>query len=55
MEEAVLATLKGLVEAIEDGEEPLVFLQGEQDTLVILGSGSGIGGRGEDSGAETNQ
>lgn len=35
-EEAVLATLEGMAEAIEDGEEHSVFHQGEKDTLVIL-------------------
>lgn len=49
MEEVVLATLEGLEEAIEDGEEPLVFQQGEQDTLVILGSDFGTRGGGEGS------
>ena len=46
VEEAVLATLEGLAKAIEEGEEPLVFWQGEQDTLVILGSDSGARGGG---------
>jgi len=50
MEEVVLATLEGLVEAIEYGEEPLVLQQGEWDTLVILWLGSYIGGGGEGSG-----
>lgn len=49
MEEEILATLKGLAEPIEDGEEHSVFRQGEQDTLVILGSNNGTGGRGEGS------
>ena len=47
MEEAVLSTLEGLEETIKDEEEPLVFQLGEQVTLVILGSDSGIGGEGE--------
>lgn len=47
MKEAVLDKLKGMIEAIEDGEEPMVFQQGEQDTLVILGSDSSTWGRGE--------
>ena len=47
MKEAVLVTLEGLAEAIEDGEELPVFQQGKQDTLVILESDSGIGGGGE--------
>lgn len=46
--EAVLATLEVLAKAIENREEPPVFQQGEQDTLVILGSDSGIGGGGKD-------
>ena len=50
MEEAILATIEGLAKDIEDKEEPLAFRQGEQDTLVILGSDSGTGGRGEGSG-----
>ena len=50
MEDVVLSTLEGLVEAIEDWEEPLVFLQGKQDTLVILGLKSGTGGGGEGNG-----
>jgi len=49
VEEAVLATLEGLAEAIEDRGEPMVFSQGKQDTLMILGSDSIIGGRGEGS------
>jgi len=47
MEEAVVATLEGIVEAFEYGEEPLVFWQGEQDSLVILGSNSGTRGGAE--------
>lgn len=50
MEEEVLATLEGLAEVIGNGEEPLVFWQYEQDTLVILRLDSGIGGGGEGSG-----
>ena len=50
MEEVVLATLEGLEEAIEYGEEPPFFQQGEQDPLVTMGSNSGTGGRGEGSG-----
>ena len=49
MEEAVLATLEGLSEAIENREEPLVFQEGEWDTLMIFGSDSNIGGGGEGS------
>jgi len=49
MEEAILAMLEGLEEAIEDGEEPPIFLEDEQGTLVILGSNSSIGGKGEGS------
>lgn len=49
VEEAALATFQGLAEAIEDGEEPLVFRQCEHDTLVILGSNSSIGGEREGS------
>lgn len=59
MEEVVLATLESLVEAIENGEEPPTFQQGEQDTLLILGSNSGIGGRegkvAEEVEVQTNQ
>lgn len=47
MEEAVLSTLEGLVEVVENREEPSVFRQGEQDTLIILGIDSGTWGRGE--------
>ena len=36
-----------MIEAIEEVEEPPVFRQGEQDTLVILESNSSIGGEGE--------
>lgn len=50
LEEVVLATLEGLAKAIEDGEEPSFFWQGERDTLVVLGSDFGTGGRGEGSG-----
>ena len=52
VEEAILATLKGRAEAIEDGEEPLVFRQGEQGTLVILrlDSGTGDGREGREGG-----
>ena len=50
MEQAVLAMLEGLKEVIEEGEEPPIFLQDQQATLVILGSNSGIGGRGEGRG-----
>ena len=50
VEEAVLATLEGLEEAIEDGEEPPIFYEDGHCTLVVLGSNSGIGGRGEGSG-----
>ena len=50
VEEAVLATLEGLEEAIEDREEPPIFLKEKQVTLVILGSKSSIGGGGEGSG-----
>lgn len=50
MEEAFLAILEVLEEAIENGEEPLVFQQGEWDTLMILGLDSSIGGGGEGSG-----
>lgn len=50
VEEEVLTTFEGLVEAFEDGEEPMVFQQGKEDTLLTLGLNSGIGGRGEGSG-----
>ena len=50
MEEAILATLEGLEEAIEDGEESLIFPRDEQGTLVILGSNSGIWGGGKGNG-----
>lgn len=49
MKEVVLATLEGLEEVVKDKEEPSVFWQGEWDTLIILGSDSGIGGVGEGS------
>ena len=42
--------IEGLAESIEDGEEPLVFQKGKQDTIVILGSNSITGGRGTGSG-----
>jgi len=48
VEEETLATLEGLEEAIEDKKEPPIFRQGEQGTLVILGSDFGVGGRGRD-------
>lgn len=47
MEEAVFATLEGLEEDIEDGEEPSILLEEKQGTLVILGLNSSIGGKGE--------
>ena len=47
MEEAVLAPLEGLEEAIEDGEEPLIFFEYKQGILVALESKFDIGGRGE--------
>lgn len=37
MEEAVLATLDGWEEGIEYGEEPPIFFEDEQGTLVVLG------------------
>jgi len=38
-----------LEESIEVGEEPPIFFEDKQGTLVILGSNFGIGGRGEGS------
>ena len=49
MEEAVLVTLEGLEEAIEDREEPPIFFEDKQGTLVVLGSNSGIGAGGKES------
>jgi len=46
--------LKGLEEAIEDGEEPLILLQDEQGTLMILGSNSVIGDEGRDEPIDSN-
>ena len=39
--------LEGIEESIEDWEEPPIFWQGEQGTLLRLGSNSSIGGRDE--------
>jgi len=47
MEESFLSTLEGLTEVIKNGEEHPVFQQGERDTLVILDSDFGTGGRGK--------
>jgi len=46
-EEAILATLEDPEEVVEDGDEPPIFRHGERDTLIILASNFGIGGRGE--------
>lgn len=61
MEEAILATLEGMIEAIENGEEPMVFQNRQQDTPVILISysstrgrvGGSKGGRGGDEPTES--
>ena len=50
MEEAILATLEGLAEAVENKEEPIVFQQEERDTLMILGSDFCTRGGGEGNG-----
>lgn len=39
----------GMDEAIEDGEEPPIFFENEQSTLVVLGSNSSVGDEGEGS------
>ena len=41
VEEVILATLEELAEVVENEEEPLVFLQGEEIKNTLLGSGSG--------------
>ena len=50
VEEAVLATLEGLGEAIEDENKSPILRQSEQGTLVVLGLDLGIGGGGEGRG-----
>ena len=49
MEEATLATLEGLGEAIKYEKKSPILPQSEQGTLVVLGSHLGIGDRGEGS------
>lgn len=50
MEEAVLATLKGLEEVVDVREEPPIFFEDKQGTLVVLGLNFGVRGGGEGSG-----
>lgn len=50
MEEEILSTIEGVEKVIKDREYSPIFWQGEQDTLVLLGSNSGTRGRGESSG-----